>query len=40
MSVMTKEAALSESQMIAEAEKALADISNVREAVGKVIFGQ
>ena len=35
-----KEATLTESQMIAEAEKALADISRVREAVGKVIFGQ
>ena len=40
MSVMIKEPALSESQMVAEAEKALADISKVRGAVGKVIFGQ
>ena len=36
----SKDTVLSESQMIAEAEKALADISRVREAVGKVIFGQ
>ena len=34
------QASLSPSEMIAEAEKALADISRVREAVGKVIFGQ
>ncbi|MEO4001379.1 MoxR family ATPase [Mesorhizobium sp. CAU 1732] len=40
MSVMIKEPALSETQMIAEAEKALADISTIRDAVGKVIFGQ
>ncbi len=36
----SKDTVLSESQMIEEAEKALADISTVREAVGKVIFGQ
>ena len=36
----SKDTVLSESQMIAEAEKALADISKVRDAVGKVIFGQ
>ena len=40
MSVMIKEPALSESQMVAEAEKALADISRVRDGVGRVIFGQ
>ena len=34
------QASLSPSEMIAEAENALADISRVREAVGKVIFGQ
>src|SRR5690606_37749811 len=31
---------LSENEMIAQAETALADISRVREAVGNVIFGQ
>ncbi|TKT77362.1 MoxR family ATPase [Aquamicrobium sp. LC103] len=40
MSVMIKEPALSEAEMIAEAEKALADISRIKDAVGKVIFGQ
>ncbi|MEZ5780551.1 MAG: MoxR family ATPase [Rhizobiaceae bacterium] len=40
MSVMMKEAALTEQEMVAEAERALADISRVREGVGKVIFGQ
>jgi MoxR-like ATPase len=40
MSVMIKEAALSEQEMVAEAERALGDISKVREAVGAVIFGQ
>jgi MoxR-like ATPase len=40
MSVMTHEAAIGEKQMIAEAEKALADISRVRDGVGRVIFGQ
>jgi MoxR-like ATPase len=40
MSVMIKEAAISEADMIAEAERALADISRVREGVGRVIFGQ
>ncbi|TYR29969.1 MoxR family ATPase [Mesorhizobium microcysteis] len=40
MSVIIKEPALSESQMVAEAESALADISRVRDAVGTVIFGQ
>lgn len=36
----TSKAALTESEMIAQAESALADISKVREATGKVIFGQ
>ncbi len=40
MSVMIKEVPLSEQEMIAEAERALTDISKVREAVGTVIFGQ
>ncbi|WP_274627960.1 AAA family ATPase [Arvimicrobium flavum] len=40
MSVMIKEPALSEKEMIAEAERALTDISRVRDAVGAVIFGQ
>jgi MoxR-like ATPase len=40
MSLTVKEAALSETEMVAEAERALAEISKVREAVGKVIFGQ
>jgi MoxR-like ATPase len=40
MSVIIKQAPISEKEMIAEAEKALADISRVREGVGRVIFGQ
>ncbi len=40
MSAIIKDLALSESEMVAEAEKALADISNVRDGVGRVIFGQ
>jgi MoxR-like ATPase len=40
MSIMVKEAAIGEKEMIAEAEKALADISKVRDGVGRVIFGQ
>ena len=40
MSVMIKEQAIGETEMIAEAERALADISRVREGVGRVIFGQ
>jgi MoxR-like ATPase len=40
MSVMIKEAALSEQEMVAQAERALADISRIRDAVGRVIFGQ
>ncbi|MBD0414518.1 AAA family ATPase [Oryzicola mucosus] len=40
MSVVVKEPALSEKDMVAQAEAALADISKVRDGVGKVIFGQ
>ncbi|MGE0282401.1 MAG: AAA family ATPase [Rhizobiaceae bacterium] len=40
MSAIIKEAAVSEKEMIAQAEKALADISKVRDGVGRVIFGQ
>ncbi|GLS32085.1 MoxR-like ATPase [Mesorhizobium albiziae] len=40
MSIAIKEKPLSEKEMIAEAERALADISRVRDGVGKVIFGQ
>ena len=40
MSVMTNDKAMSEKQMIAAAETALADISRAREAIGEVIFGQ
>ena len=40
MSMMIKEAPISEQDMVAEAEKALADISRVRAGVGRVIFGQ
>ena len=40
MSIMIKQTALSEQEMVAEAEKALADISRIRQGVGKVIFGQ
>nr|WP_295469903.1 MoxR family ATPase [Mesorhizobium sp.] len=40
MSAMTKEAGISEKEMVAEAEKALGDISRIRAGVGKVIFGQ
>lgn len=40
MSMVVKETALSEKEMVAQAEKALADISAVREGVGRVIFGQ
>jgi MoxR-like ATPase len=35
-----KEPLLSEREMVAEAEKALADISKVRAGIGRVIFGQ
>ncbi len=40
MSVMIKEAPVSERDMIAMAERALADISRIRDGVGRVIFGQ
>lgn len=40
MSMVIKEAALSEKEMVAQAEKALTDISAVRDGVGRVIFGQ
>ncbi|RUV48393.1 AAA family ATPase, partial [Mesorhizobium sp. M5C.F.Ca.IN.020.14.1.1] len=40
MSVMIKESPISEKDMIAQAETALADISRVRDGVGRVIFGQ
>jgi MoxR-like ATPase len=40
MSVMVKESPISEKDMIDQAEKALADISRIREGVGRVIFGQ
>jgi MoxR-like ATPase len=40
MSVVVKEAAITESEMIAQAERALADISRIRAGVGRVIFGQ
>jgi MoxR-like ATPase len=40
MSIAIKEKPISEKEMIAEAERALADISRIREGVGQVIFGQ
>src|SRR5262245_26088493 len=40
MSIAIKERAVTEKEMIAEAERALADISKVRDGVGRVIFGQ
>jgi len=40
MSVIAKEPALTEAEMVAQAEKALADIAGVRDGVGRVIFGQ
>ncbi len=40
MSQMMKQGGPSDNEMVAEAERALADISRVREGVGKVIFGQ
>jgi len=40
MSVTVKEKALSEKEMVAEAEKALGDVARVKGAVGDVIFGQ
>ena len=40
MSVIVKDRAPSEKEMIAEAEAALSDIARVRDAIGDVIFGQ
>ena len=40
MSAIIKEAAISEKDMVAQAERALGDISKVRDGVGRVIFGQ
>jgi MoxR-like ATPase len=40
MSAIIKDPALSEGEMIAQAERALADISRIRDGVGRVIFGQ
>ncbi len=40
MSVVIKDPSIAEKEMIADAEKALRDISKIRDGVGKVIFGQ
>ena len=40
MSAIIQDIALDEREMVAEAEKALADIARIREGVGRVIFGQ
>src|ERR1044072_9213071 len=40
MSIAIKDQPGSDKQMVAEAERALADISRVRHGVGRVIFGQ
>jgi MoxR-like ATPase len=40
MSIIVKDKPIGEKEMIAEAERALSDISGVRQAVGTVIFGQ
>ncbi len=40
MSAIIQDLALDEREMVAEAEKALADIARIREGVGRVIFGQ
>ena len=40
MSIMVQDKAIGEQEMIAEAERALADIARVRETVATVIFGQ
>jgi len=40
MSVVIKDPSIGEKEMIADAEKALTDISRVRDGIGKVIFGQ
>ena len=40
MSVVVKESPIDEKEMVAQAESALADISRIRDGVGRVIFGQ
>jgi len=40
MSVVIKDPSIGEKEMIADAEKALHDISKVRDGIGRVIFGQ
>lgn len=40
MSLVIKDHSISEKEMIADAEKALNDISKIRDGIGKVIFGQ
>ena len=40
MSMMIKEAPIGEAEMVAQAETALADISRIRDGVGRVIYGQ
>jgi MoxR-like ATPase len=40
MSVIATDKPIDEKEMVAEAERALADIARVKEGVGKVIFGQ
>ncbi|MGC4025002.1 MAG: MoxR family ATPase [Mesorhizobium sp.] len=40
MSVYVKETPISDAEMVAEADKALAEIARIRDGVGKVIFGQ
>ena len=40
MSVIATDKPIDEKQMVAEAERALADIAQVKEGVGRVIFGQ
>ena len=40
MSVLVKDKSLDEREMIAQAERALADIARIRDGVGRVIFGQ
>ncbi|NMG40178.1 AAA domain-containing protein [Chelativorans sp. ZYF759] len=40
MSVIVKEPALTEAEMVTQAERALEDIARVRAGVGRVIFGQ
>lgn len=40
MSVYVKETPISDAEMVAQADKALAEIAAIREGVGQVIFGQ